>query len=586
MRMVRRTSVLLVGALVAAGAAMLPANAANGPTTLAVAGTIQVVVVDHFGTETSGGARAEHLYRVVTDDGAEIPVDLEEDTPANGRFSGELVVEGEVASTLDDKELLPRAGSTIAEDTRAGRAAVAVAEKQETPLQVTESAVTASAVSAAVAASAPHKAYVAVLDNRGSVEESDTQVKAIVNEITGYWKTESGGTITMFDVQGAVEHFNTATSTSVTGTDQNCGMDDPYDIWNEAALRFTSRPSVFFGPSSRNHLIVAMADECGEGASGTAGVAEVGTDLSSGGPMSLSMGSIDTQVGVHELGHTFGLGHANVDQCPTPSTCATGEYFDLFSPMALAVGGPFRSPALDAAFRARLGVVAPGEFSQVTAGTVTIAPRSTTTGLRGVEVPDPGTGARYYIEYRSGTDRDLSSFYASPYSLTGVPVAYDPGVTVTTVSPGGVLTLQSQKASLPYAGALSQGQSFVSPSGTTRVDVGAIAAGGATVTVTSSSPAPVAPVPGKFTTRTPKISGTVKVGKTLKVKVRSWTPRPSFTYQWFANGRKISTKGTKSSLRLTTKQKGKRITVKVTARKAGYTTITKSSKKTKKVAKK
>lgn len=89
----------------------------------------------------------------------------------------------------------------------------------------------------------------------------------------------------------------------------------------------------------------------------------------------------------------------------------------------------------------------------------------------------------------------------------------------------------------------------------------------------------------KFTkTATPKISGTAKVGKTLKAKPGSWKPKSGvkFTYQWFANGTAISN-ATKSSLKLTAAQKGKKVTVKVTGKKVGYNAVTKAAKATKKV---
>jgi hypothetical protein len=80
----------------------------------------------------------------------------------------------------------------------------------------------------------------------------------------------------------------------------------------------------------------------------------------------------------------------------------------------------------------------------------------------------------------------------------------------------------------------------------------------------------------------PKITGKAKVGKTLKVKVGKWSPVPKFTYQWYAGGKAI--KGaTKATLKLKKAQKGKKITVKVTGKKAGYITKTKTSKATAKV---
>ena len=83
---------------------------------------------------------------------------------------------------------------------------------------------------------------------------------------------------------------------------------------------------------------------------------------------------------------------------------------------------------------------------------------------------------------------------------------------------------------------------------------------------------------------TPKISGKARVGKTLKVAAGSWSPAASLSYRWYANGVKISG-ATKTSLKLTSKQKGKKITVVVTAKKAHYVTTTKTSRATAKVTK-
>jgi hypothetical protein len=588
----RRTSVVLAGALVASGAAVLPAQAQDpDPTTLAVEGTIRGVVVDRFGEQPS----SDHRFTVVTDEGAEIPLALPEETRAGVRFRGELVVEGDVASALKRKDLLPRAGSTIAEDTRAGRAAVAEAVAADEPLTVEQS--TIAAAQAATVTPAPHRAYVVRLVNRGTVEETPAQVASLVNTMTSYWISESGGAITSFAIQGSVVDL---VSTAAGTTAQSCGMNAPDAVWNEAKAKF---PDVSFATGSRNHLLVAMADECGD--AGTAGVAQVGVDLSSGGPMTFSMGDIATQVGIHELGHTFGLGHANVDVCPDVSRCGLGEYFDLFSPMALAVGGAsFTAPALDSAFRSRLGVANSAELpTMTTSGTVTLRPRSDTTGIRGVQVVDPLTSERYVVELRSGTGRDAGAFYSSTSRLD-VPLTYDPGVTVTTISSGGALSLITRKASTPYEGSFAGGTTYSSLAGTTQIAVGPVSAAGTTVTVTLGGQAPPTPPPAPAPTTppptaapstppapapvlsasTPRISGTAKVGRTLKVKVGSWSPRPSFRYQWYANGKKIGRKGTSGSFRLTSRQKGKRMTVKVTGTKPGYATISKTSRRSKKVA--
>ena len=79
------------------------------------------------------------------------------------------------------------------------------------------------------------------------------------------------------------------------------------------------------------------------------------------------------------------------------------------------------------------------------------------------------------------------------------------------------------------------------------------------------------------TTPTPKISGTAKKGKTLTVTVGSWKPSGvSFTYRWYNDGKPISG-AVKSKYTVRTSDKGDRITVSVTGKKSGYTSVTKTS---------
>lgn len=580
----RSASVLVASVLVAVVASTDPARAATDPTTLAVDGTVRVVVVERFGDD----ARAEHRYSVETDDGAMIPVELDDEVPANSRFRGELVVEGAVAGDLRDQGQMPRAGGTIREDTRAGRIAVASAADGSTPLRVESSTVTARAAASVVPA--VHRVYLAVMTGRGTIEETDAEIKALVGSVTDYWMTESRGIIAAFPIE-ATRSF----ATVLAGPEsQSCGMEtNPNLVWNEAAATF---PGVSFAPASRNHLVVAMADECS--GSGVAGVAAVGSDLSSGGRMSLSLGTIAEQVGVHEMGHTFGLGHANLQAC---AGCAVQEYMHLFSPMGLAIKVPFllAPPALDSAFLRKLGVADAAEVPQVSVhnGPVTrgvhVDPRSGSTGARGVEVVDPVSGARYVVEHRDGTGRDTGSLYSYGAVMDG-GMSYRPGVTVTTTGADDSITVLTPSAT---EASFQPGQTFVGAGGTVRITVTAAGTGGADLTVslaapapapatTVPAPAPAAPATAAFRAKTPKITGTSKVGRTLKVTVGAWSPRPSFGYQWYANGKKISAKGTKKSFKLTSRQKGKKITVRVTARKAGYATVARTSKPTKKVARK
>lgn len=85
------------------------------------------------------------------------------------------------------------------------------------------------------------------------------------------------------------------------------------------------------------------------------------------------------------------------------------------------------------------------------------------------------------------------------------------------------------------------------------------------------------------TTPTPAISGTAKVGSTLKVKAGTWKPRASVEVQWLRNGKKI--KGaTHKSYTLTPSDEGKKISVTVTGMRRGYKAVSKTSRQTKSVA--
>ena len=83
--------------------------------------------------------------------------------------------------------------------------------------------------------------------------------------------------------------------------------------------------------------------------------------------------------------------------------------------------------------------------------------------------------------------------------------------------------------------------------------------------------------------RLPAIRGTARVGKTLTVSKGTWAPAGVvLKYKWYA-GTKAITGGSKAKLKLTRATKGKKIFVKVTAAKPGYSTLTVRTKATTKV---
>ncbi|TQK69731.1 hypothetical protein [Nocardioides sp. SLBN-35] len=89
---------------------------------------------------------------------------------------------------------------------------------------------------------------------------------------------------------------------------------------------------------------------------------------------------------------------------------------------------------------------------------------------------------------------------------------------------------------------------------------------------------------GAFTATTaPKVKGQAKVGKVLKAKAGAWSPAPTaVSYQWLRNGKPIK-KAKKASYRVTRKDRGKRISVRLTISRPGLasTTWTSAPKKVK-----
>jgi hypothetical protein len=92
----------------------------------------------------------------------------------------------------------------------------------------------------------------------------------------------------------------------------------------------------------------------------------------------------------------------------------------------------------------------------------------------------------------------------------------------------------------------------------------------ATINVTATLPV-LAAAP------TPTLSGTAKVGSTLTAVPGTWSPAPvALTYQWYRSGVAI-TGASLPSYKLTASDIAKTVTARVPGKKAGYTTISKTS---------
>lgn len=114
------------------------------------------------------------------------------------------------------------------------------------------------------------------------------------------------------------------------------------------------------------------------------------------------------------------------------------------------------------------------------------------------------------------------------------------------------------------------------------VRVTASLAGYATATATSRATAKIAA--GTITAARPRITGKVRAGSVLTARAGTWRPSGvRLRYRWYVNG-KVIRKAAGRRLRLLRKWAGKRIRVRVTGSKRGYRTVSRSSKRTRKVA--
>lgn len=206
-------------------------------------------------------------------------------------------------------------------------------------------------------------------------------------------------------------------------------------------------------------------------------------------------------------------------------------------------------------------------------------------------VPVTAIGKRLVVRIHMGDasnnvwvdEYDLGIVKANSFTKTPAPTVSGTssvGSTLTaavgTWSPKPSIAYQWYRNGAPIAGATKQTYVLTTSDANKKINVRTRAtASGITAVEKFSAERTV--TAAKFTTApTPAITGTTKVGNTLKVSTGTWAPAPTLSYQWYRNNAAI--KGaTKSSFTTTSADLNKSLKVRVTGKRNSYPTLTRDS---------
>lgn len=302
------------------------------------------------------------------------------------------------AVALDDSASATSSGDDSAPLTR--EQAASITNQITEPLSVTNVSATSTPLQQTSANTGNHRVTVVIPQRTGAENRTLTEdaARTLLGKASDYWSSQTLGKVTGFKITTVKTY-----TTSLTKK-QLCAISSKSDrerLWSEAAKKSG------YKQAARTHLIV-LTEPCSDSATQALGVAEIGSSLNTGGRVITNDGNLHTLV--HEIGHNFSLGHANLRSIFDEYE---EEYLGMFSPMSATADPSYGTiPALDVAYQLKLGVLGANQISRVT-GTKTVKINSVTSNKsnRAVYFYDPTTGSRIFVEYRSGTNFDASALY-------------------------------------------------------------------------------------------------------------------------------------------------------------------------------
>ena len=500
--------------VVAVGVSVSPAFAEDGAAVIRVTGTVVVFSAPDPPTGSAAEAAAPDQVRLVTASGDQVSLvgDLPTEVTTGATFTGTAAVPGPVAASARIA-----AGTEVDDTSDPGKRVLQASNNLNTSLPVVSvGSVTAPQVPAQPAiAQTLDVAVVTQLTDPSSVVISDTDVASLVQTLSSYYTSQSGGGVAGVTETTGLQRFSSGNA---------C---DPNTVWGEAAAKFGHSSDWYW--SSNNaaaHLVVLAPPACGSGS----GLGSVGS-LTAGGLIWVSYAAIGgTGTVAHEFGHNLGLEHSNMQSCPNPVVegtvtgtgftggCTDTEYADYYDTMGggLIFNGQANAQltALNVTQKDRLGALPATDLPSVTltsagaTSSYTLNPASAPGGLRGLRITDPQSGDVYYVEYRSGTGIDAGSIY----SLATWP-GYSPGVRILKIRADGssaVLTYPTVNgATRPLY--LKAGQSFTDPDSAFTLNA-TTTAETAAVTVELNITVAPAPAPTASPATSTGIQGATQIG--------------------------------------------------------------------------
>lgn len=301
---------------------------------------------------------------------------------------------------------------------------------------------------------------------KNAVTDSATSLKA-------FYEEESKGDLTL----GASVYGWYTIDATTTGCDWQDWQEKGWDAAVGAGVNLSSFTNVMF--------ISPYTSACG-----FAGVGYVP------GSATYLNGTISVQVMAHEVGHNFGLAHANARTCTVSGTrvtiaadgsCSTQVYADPFSVM----GNQF----LRHNHGSQLGELGWLSASQKVVGspghTYTISPYFASGTVKLVRIPR-GDGTFFDLDLRTATG-PFDTFAAGSPAVSGVTVRLGRGTASPTWSPQATELLDATPATTDLKDApLLPGSSITDPVSTITIATESVGTGGATVRVTEAI-APGAP---------------------------------------------------------------------------------------------